>query len=88
MCLAIPGRVIEITEQNGLPVALVDFDGTTMEIALAFVPDVQVGDYVIAHAGVAIQRLDEAAAAQTLRLFDEMGDGSPDGPAAGPTGAS
>lgn len=76
MCLAIPGRVIEITAQNDLPVALVDFDGTTMEIALAFVPDVQVGDFVIAHAGVAIQRLDEAAAAETLRLFDEMGDGT------------
>ncbi len=88
MCLAIPGRVIEITEQNGLPVALVDFDGTTMEIALAFVPEVQVGDFVIAHAGVAIQRLVEAAAAQTLRLFDEMGDGSPDGTAGDPRGVS
>ena len=76
MCLAIPGRVIEISEQHGLPVGLVDFDGTTMEIALAFVPDALVGDFVIAHAGVAIQRLDEAAAAETLRLFDEMGDGS------------
>jgi hydrogenase expression/formation protein HypC len=76
MCLAIPGRVVELATRNGLPVALVDFDGTTMEIALAFVPDVQVGDFVIAHAGVAIQRLDEAAAAETLRLFDEMGEGS------------
>ncbi len=74
MCLAIPGRVIEITQQHGQPVGLIDFDGTTMEIALTFVPDAQLGDYVIAHAGVAIQRLDEAAAAETLRLYDELGE--------------
>ena len=57
--------------------ALVDFDGTTREVVVTFVPEVQLGDYVIVHAGVALQRLDEAAAAETLALFAEMGDGEP-----------
>jgi hydrogenase expression/formation protein HypC len=76
MCLAIPGRVLDIVSLHGEPVGVVDFEGTTREVALTFVPDVQVGDYVIAHAGVAIQRLDEAAAADSLRLFDELGGAS------------
>lgn len=73
MCLAIPGKVIEITQQHGQPVGRVDFDGTTLDIALAYVPEAQLGDYVIAHAGVAIQILDESAAAESLRLFDALG---------------
>jgi hydrogenase expression/formation protein HypC len=72
MCLAMPGRVIELREQSGQPVALVDFDGTTREVMTAFVPDVQAGDYVIVHAGVALQRLDEASAAETLALLREI----------------
>lgn len=47
------------------------------EVVVTFVPEVQLGDYVIVHAGVALQRLDEAAAAETLALFAEMGDGEP-----------
>ena len=74
MCLAIPGRITAIGEQYGQPVATVDFDGTVYEVALTLVPAAQVGDYVIAHAGVAIQRLDEHAAAETLALFREIGE--------------
>ena len=73
MCLAIPGRIASIGEQYGQPVATVDFDGTVYEVALSLVPEATVGDYVIAHAGVAIQLLDEAAAAETLALFREIG---------------
>lgn len=76
MCLAVPCRVLSVEEYLGERVGLVDAGGTTIEVALTFVPDVQPGDYVIAHAGVAIQRLDEAAAAETLRLYDELGDGA------------
>jgi hydrogenase expression/formation protein HypC len=78
MCLAMPGRVIELREQSGQPVALVDFDGTTREVMASFVPDVAVGDYVIVHAGVALQRLDEAAAAETLALLGEIDRGHED----------
>ena len=62
MCLAIPGKVIEITQQHGQPVGRVDFDGTTLDIALAFVPEAQLGDYVIAHAGLAIPPPDDSPA--------------------------
>ena len=73
MCLAIPGRIVSVGEQFGQPVATVDFDGTVYEVALTLVPDAQVGEYVIAHAGVAIQRLDEQAATETLAMFREIG---------------
>jgi hydrogenase expression/formation protein HypC len=79
MCLALPGRVLRIELQHGQPVATVDFDGTTREISVAFVPEVRPGEYVIAHAGVAIQRLDEAAAAETLALLAELGDATETG---------
>lgn len=78
MCLAIPGRIIALGEQYGQRVATVDFDGTTQDVSLALVPEAQLGEYVIAHAGVAIQRLDEAAAAETLALFRELGDHRPE----------
>ena len=72
MCLAIPGSILSIGEQLGQPVATVDFDGTVQDVALSLVPDARVGDYVIAHAGVALQVLDELAAAETLALFREL----------------
>ena len=72
MCLAMPGRVTKLREQSGDAIAVVDFDGTTRDVVVTFVPDLRVGDYVIAHAGVALQRLDEAAAAETLALFAEL----------------
>jgi hydrogenase expression/formation protein HypC len=73
MCLAVPGRVLRVEDRDSHAVAVVDFGGTVREVDLAFVPDVQSGDYVIAHAGIAIQRLDEAAAAASLALFAELG---------------
>jgi hydrogenase expression/formation protein HypC len=59
--------------ERGELMAEVDFDGTTRDVVASFVPDVQVGEYVVVHAGVALQRLDEAAAAETLAMFAEIG---------------
>jgi hydrogenase expression/formation protein HypC len=73
MCLAMPGRVVALHGEHGELVAVVDFDGTTRDVVASFVPDVQVGEYVVVHAGVALQRLDEAAAAETLAMFAEIG---------------
>ena len=73
MCLAIPGRVVAIGEQFGQSVAEVDFDGTVREVVLSLVPEAIIGSYVIAHAGIAIQLLDEAAAAESLALFRDIG---------------
>jgi hydrogenase expression/formation protein HypC len=73
MCLAIPGRVVSIQEQDGTLMGMVDFSGVRKEVCLAYVPDVQVGDYTIVHVGFALTRIDEASAEETLRVFSEMG---------------
>ena len=73
MCLAVPGRVVSTTEQDGTLMAEVDFGGLRKEVCLAYIPDVQVDDYVIVHVGFAIQRLDEKSAQETLANFDKLG---------------
>lgn len=73
MCLAIPGRVDEIYEEQGTRMGLVNFAGVRKEVCLAYLPDLQVGDYTLVHVGFALTRIDEAAAQETLRVFSEMG---------------
>jgi hydrogenase expression/formation protein HypC len=73
MCLAIPGKVLEI-EPNALGMAMgkVSFGGIAKEVCLAYVPEAQLGDYVIVHAGFAISRLDEAEAMEVFELLNQM----------------
>lgn len=73
MCLAIPGRVLEVNAEQYARMARVDFGGVVREASLSFVPEAGVGDYVIVHAGFAISRLDEVEALETLRLMEEIG---------------
>ena len=73
MCLAVPGRVVSVTERDGTTMAQVDFGGLRKEVCLAYIPDVQVDEYVIVHVGFAIQRLDEKSAQDTLANFDKLG---------------
>lgn len=73
MCLAIPGRVDEIYEESGARMGKVNFGGVVKNVCLAYLPDLQVGDYTIVHVGFAISKIDEASAQQTLRTFQEMG---------------
>jgi len=70
MCLAIPARVVQIEEGLGL----VDIGGVVREASFMLLPDAQVGDYVLLHAGYALQKLDEAEAEETLRLLAEMAE--------------
>ncbi len=70
MCLAIPGKVIEIIEKERL--AIVDFMGLKKKVDISLVEDVKVGDYVLVHVGYAIQKLDEKAALETLKLWKEV----------------
>jgi hydrogenase expression/formation protein HypC len=70
MCLAVPGRIIEIDGTT----AKIDFGGVTREANLTLVPEAAVDDYVLIHAGFAIQRLDEAEAQETLALFRELAE--------------
>ncbi|HKZ80056.1 MAG TPA: HypC/HybG/HupF family hydrogenase formation chaperone [Pyrinomonadaceae bacterium] len=72
MCLAIPGRIVGSEEQNGLRIGRVQFGGITQHVSLDFVPEVNVGDYVMVHVGFAISRVDAAEAERTYQLLEEM----------------
>jgi hydrogenase expression/formation protein HypC len=73
MCLAIPGKVASIRGEDSLTrMGKVDFGGVLKEASLAYVPDAQVGDYVIVHAGFAISRLDEDEANKALDYLRQM----------------
>ena len=73
MCLGVPARVVETQEGGLMRMGKVDFGGITREICLAYVPEADVGDYVIVHAGFAISRVHEAEAQETLALLVESG---------------
>ena len=73
MCLAIPGKVEEITSDGVIRMGRVNFGGIVKRVCLDCVPDVQVGDYTIVHVGFAISKIDEATARQTLADFRAMG---------------
>lgn len=73
MCLAIPGRVEEISAEGGLRVGRVNFGGVVKRVCLDYVPEVQVGDYTIVHVGFAISKIDEETAEQTLAEFRALG---------------
>lgn len=72
MCLAIPGKVLEIYQQDELPMGKVQFGGVIKEACLAYTPEVQVGDYVIVHVGFALSRLDEAEAQEVFSCLEQM----------------
>ena len=73
MCLGIPGKIIEIYEANGLRMGKVDFGGGVIrEACLAYVADVELGDYTIIHVGFAISKIDEKEAHETLALLAEL----------------
>ncbi|MFD7597987.1 HypC/HybG/HupF family hydrogenase formation chaperone [Kitasatospora sp. NPDC059812] len=73
MCLAVPGRVLEIAERDGTRMAVVDFGGVVKDVCLEYLPDLKVGEYAIVHVGFALQWLDEESARRTLQLFEELG---------------
>ena len=78
MCLAVPGQVLSIDDDE-LRTATVSFGGVTKTVSLALVPEAGVGDYVIVHVGFAISKLDEEAARRTLETYADMAaSGSPD----------
>jgi hydrogenase expression/formation protein HypC len=73
MCLAIPGKVASINGDDLLTrMGKVDFGGVLKQASLAYVPEAQVGDYVIVHAGFAISRLDEEEAGKVFEYLREM----------------
>ena len=73
MCLGVPGRVDSVWDVHGMRMAMVDFGGVRKEVCLAFVPEVEVGDWTIVHVGFALTKLDEASALETLELMRSVG---------------
>jgi hydrogenase expression/formation protein HypC len=74
VCLGVPGKIIEIFHSDD-PIASyakVDFGGVTREVSLAAVPDAELGEYVVVHAGFALNRLNLEEASRVLSYLDEM----------------
>jgi hydrogenase expression/formation protein HypC len=75
MCLGVPGRVIEAAAATDeLRMAVVEFAGVIRSVCLACVPEAEVGDYVVVHAGFAISRIDPLEAERVFRHLNEIGD--------------
>ena len=75
MCLAVPGKVISIDESNPeLRMAKVNFGGVNKNICIQWLPDVKIGEYVLAHVGFALNKVDEKDAEETIKILREMGD--------------
>jgi hydrogenase expression/formation protein HypC len=75
MCLAIPGKIIAVeAEKDGTRMAKADFAGVLKKICIDFLPDVQVGEYVLVHVGFALNKIDEAEAEETLSALREIGE--------------
>jgi hydrogenase expression/formation protein HypC len=73
MCLAIPGKVAEIQEQEGVRTGRVLFGGIARQACLDFVPEARVGDFVMVHVGFAISVVDKEEAERTYALLESMG---------------
>ncbi len=72
MCLGIPGKVIEIFEDSGLKMGKIDYGGTVNEACLEYVPEIEIGQYTIVHAGFGISIIDEEEAMKTYDIWKEF----------------
>jgi len=74
MCLAVPGKIESITGRDIERMARVNFSGVVREINLAYVPEAEIGDYVLVHVGFAISKIDEEEAKKVFEYLVEMGE--------------
>lgn len=85
MCLAVPGQIRALHERDGTPMAEVDVRGVPTDACVAYVPEARVGDWVVVHLGMALQRIEEEEALRHLALLAEFAEvsglGSPAEPA-------
>jgi hydrogenase expression/formation protein HypC len=75
MCLAIPGKVLEIDRSGPLAMGRVDFGGIKKDVCVEWLPDVVVGEYVVVHVGFAISKMNEEEALKTLDIIRQMDGG-------------
>ncbi len=74
MCLAVPGKIVEIYTAGGLRMGKVDFGGATREACLETLPEAEVGNYTIVHAGFALNLLSEEEAQLSLEALRELAE--------------
>ena len=74
MCLAVPGKIMSVVGEDLAWQARVDFGGVLKEVNLAYVPEAQIGDYVLVHVGFAISVVDEEEAGKVFGYLKEMGE--------------
>lgn len=72
MCLAIPGKLIEITGDHGIRMGRVNFGGIVKQVCLEYTPDADPGDYVLVHVGFALSKVGEPEAARTYKALQEL----------------
>lgn len=72
MCLSVPGKVLDISSEEGFRMGRVDFGGIVKKVCLEYLPDIQVGDYALVHVGFAISRVLPEEAEKTLKLLREL----------------
>ena len=74
MCLAVPGRVVDVTRENDMLVGRVDFGGISRRVCLELLPDAVPGEYVLVHVGFALARVNEEEARRVWKFLEEMGE--------------
>ena len=74
MCLGIPGKVEEIFDENGLKMGNINYGGTINKACLEYVPDIEVGQYTVVHAGFGISIIDEDEAMKSYEAWEELAD--------------
>jgi len=74
MCLAVPGKIMSIDDSKSLRMAAVDFSGVQADICIEWLPEAGIGDYILAHVGTALTKLDEEDAIATLDALAELGE--------------
>lgn len=73
MCLAIPGKLLDISQKDGVRTGRVEFGGIVNQVCLDFVPEAEVGDYVVVHVGFALSRVHREEAERTYQILEAMG---------------
>ena len=73
MCLAIPGKLVEVgTDAQGVRMGKANFGGIVKQVCLEYTPEVVIGDYVLVHVGFALSKVDEEEAARTYKALEEL----------------
>jgi hydrogenase expression/formation protein HypC len=73
MCLAIPGKILEVFDDRGVRMGRADFGGTVRKVCLESLPEAGLGDYVLVHVGFALSKVDPEEAERTYRFLEELG---------------